>query len=147
MSRHEAPPTRSRREFLKETALGFGSLALTALVAQTADATSPLAARTPHFRPRTKRVILLFMEGGPSHVDLIDYKPELFRRHGQRLPFDLMPQHWREGRGEYSSPDGKSLVVPAEAVAYFQQAGLAFVSKALRNVSDLPANKIARIRQ
>lgn len=47
----------------------------------------------------------------------------------------------------HSSPDGKSLVVPAEAVAYFQQAGLAFVSKALRNVSDLPANKITRIRQ
>lgn len=123
MSRREMPTTRSRREFLKETALGFGSLALTALVAQTAGATSPLAVRTPHFRPRAKRVILLFMEGGPSHVDLMDYKPELFRRHGQRLPFDLMPRQWREGRGESPDEFGPLMATPVK-FAQHGQSGL-----------------------
>jgi hypothetical protein len=102
----------SRRDFLRQTALGFGSLALAALGAHTAQATSPLAPKPPHFKPRAKRVILLFMEGGPSHVDLIDYKPELFRRHGQRLSPDLMPKRWREGKGENPDDFGPIMATP-----------------------------------
>jgi hypothetical protein len=51
-------------------------------------ASNPLASRAPHFPARAKRVIFLFMHGGPSHVDTFDYKPELIRHHGQPLPFE-----------------------------------------------------------
>lgn len=118
-----APPAKSRRDFLKQAALGFGSVALAALAAQTSGPSSPLAVRAPHFRPRAKRVIFLFMEGGPSHVDLIDYKPELFRRHGQRLPFESMPRHWREGRGE-SPDDFGPIMAPPVRFAQHRQSGL-----------------------
>jgi len=72
---------------LRGTAAGFGSLALASLLADEAPA-NPLAPRQPHFAPRAKSVIFLFMHGGPSQVDTFDYKPLLERDHGQPLPFD-----------------------------------------------------------
>ena len=69
---------------LQQSALGFGSLALTSLL----QAENPLAAKRPHFRPRAKRVIFLFMKGGPSQVDTFEHKPLLQRDHGKPLPFD-----------------------------------------------------------
>jgi hypothetical protein len=82
-------PTR-RREFLKVAACGFGQLALAGLAAEQAAAESrdPLAPRAPHFTPRAKRIIFLFMQGGVSQVDSFDYKPHLERYEGQTLPFD-----------------------------------------------------------
>ena len=74
----------TRREMLHQSALGFGSLALTSLL----QAENPLAAKRPHFRPRAKRVIFLFMKGGPSQVDTFEHKPLLQRDHGKPLPFD-----------------------------------------------------------
>ena len=74
----------SRRDMLQQSALGFGSLALTSLL----QAENPLAAKRPHFRPRAKRVIFLFMKGGPAHMDTFEYKPLLQRDHGTPLPFD-----------------------------------------------------------
>lgn len=74
----------SRRDMLHQSALGFGSLALTSLL----QAENPLAAKRPHFRPRAKRVIFLFMKGGPSQVDTFEHKPLLQRDHGKPLPFD-----------------------------------------------------------
>jgi len=71
-----------RRRFLKETGMGLGSLALSSLLNQETAAASP---QQPHFAPKAKSVIWLFMTGGPSHVDLFDYKPELQRRDGQAL--------------------------------------------------------------
>ena len=52
------------------------------------DGSDPLAPKAPHFAPRAKRVIFLFLHGGPSQVDTFDYKPELQKRDGQPLPFD-----------------------------------------------------------
>ncbi|MEX2168539.1 MAG: DUF1501 domain-containing protein [Pirellulales bacterium] len=52
-------------------------------------AAAPLASRSPHFRPRAKRVIFLFMAGGPSQIDMFDYKPRLRSENGQPLPFSL----------------------------------------------------------
>lgn len=78
----------SRRHFLQTSACGFGALALAALNAEQG-AASPLAPRAPHFLPRARRVIFLFMQGGPSHMDLFDHKPRLARAHGERLPFAL----------------------------------------------------------
>ncbi len=80
----------SRREMLSRSAVGFGSLALAGLLSDQAAAAAranPLAPRPPHFAPRAKRVIFLFMHGGPSQVDTFDYKPLLTRDHGKPLPF------------------------------------------------------------
>ena len=81
----------SRRSFLAQAGGGFGALALASLVSKdrAAAALAPSSAdgpRSPHFEPRVKRVIWLFMHGGPSHVDLFDPKPDLIKLGGQPLP-------------------------------------------------------------
>ena len=75
---------------LQNSAVGFGSLALQALLEnQSAQASSIASSDSQfHFRPRAKRVIFLFMKGGPSHVDTFEYKPQLQKDHGKPLPFD-----------------------------------------------------------
>jgi len=75
-------PFFSRREFLTQMSSGIGWLAFSAL-AQQAAAKGGIAARAGHFPARAKRVIFLTMRGGPSHVDLFDYKPELIKRSGK----------------------------------------------------------------
>lgn len=79
-----------RRELLKNAACGFGYLALAGLAAERAGAgpVNPLAPRSPHFAPRAKRVIFLFMQGGVSQVDSFDYKPRLVKDDGKKLAFD-----------------------------------------------------------
>jgi hypothetical protein len=79
----------SRRDVLKSVASGFGYLAFAGLAHQAAakeasrrGGSDPLAAKAPHFPARAKRVILLCMNGGPSHVDLFDYKPSLNKQSG-----------------------------------------------------------------
>ena len=89
--------TPSRRDFLRATSCGFGSLALNAILQQQATAgtggrskkASPLAVKQPHFPPKAKRIIFLFMAGGPSQMDLFDHKPQLARGSGQKLPYEL----------------------------------------------------------
>jgi hypothetical protein len=81
----------SRRDFFTRVGSGLAGIALAHLLAkdvQGADAVpvDPMAPRPPHFRPRAKSVIWLFMEGGPSHIDLFDPKPKLNEMHGQPLP-------------------------------------------------------------
>ncbi|HEY2157874.1 MAG TPA: DUF1501 domain-containing protein, partial [Isosphaeraceae bacterium] len=82
----------SRREMLRRSGMGFGTLALGGLLADSgmlgaAEASgSPLAPRAPHFAPKAKRVIHLFMNGGPSQVDTFDPKPELTKQHGKPVP-------------------------------------------------------------
>ena len=93
-------PTASRRDFLQRTGAGFGAVALSGLLQGTAGADSPaampvidplnpFAPRRPHFRPRAKSVIFLFMVGGPSQVDTFDYKPTLQKLNGQPVPAAL----------------------------------------------------------
>jgi hypothetical protein len=81
----------SRRHFLRSAACGFGALALAGLHAQATGQVpaNPLAPRAPHFPARARRVIFLFMHGGPSQVDTFDYKPRLQRESSQPLPIDL----------------------------------------------------------
>ena len=79
-----------RRDRLQLSSAGFGSLALSGILGleqARAAAADPLAVRAPHFPARAKRVIFLFMHGGPSQVDTFDYKPLLKRDHGKPLPF------------------------------------------------------------
>ncbi len=83
----------SRREFLRRAGGGFGLLALAGLLEQqgllpaagAADPRDPLAPRHGHYPAKVRSVIWLFMNGGPSHVDTWDYKPELAKRDGQEL--------------------------------------------------------------
>jgi hypothetical protein len=82
----------SRRTLLRNAAVGFGSLALASLLADESQAASPsdnpLAPKPQHFPARAKRIIFLFMKGGPSHVDTFDPKPLLARDDGNPLPFE-----------------------------------------------------------
>lgn len=77
-------PFSSRRGFLAQTACGFGTLALQGITADATEFRDPLAPKAPHFEPRAKRVIMLFMDGGPSHMDTFDYKPQLQKDHGKK---------------------------------------------------------------
>ncbi len=80
----------SRRTFLGQTSLGLGAAAALSLIdpASIAADSTPLGglANLPHFAPRAKRVIFLYMSGGPSHLETFDYKPELERLDGQPMP-------------------------------------------------------------
>src|SRR5262245_1180327 len=79
----------TRRHFFRDCGVGLGSMALGSLLAhdaQAAPATNPLAPRKPHFDPKAKAVIFLFMAGGPSQFELFDHKPELQKLHGQPIP-------------------------------------------------------------
>jgi hypothetical protein len=89
VARHLWTPPATRRELLAGLGAGFGAVALGGLARGLglSDSANPLAARAPHFAPRAKRVIFLFMHGGPSQIDTFDYKPLLQRDHGKPLPF------------------------------------------------------------
>src|SRR3954447_8837180 len=77
----------SRRDLLAKAGYGLGAAALSTLLGKAASAAEPAAARPfPHFAPRAKRVIFLFQAGGPSHLDLLDYKPEMKGRFDQDIP-------------------------------------------------------------
>ena len=78
----------NRRDFLNHSACGFGSLALAGIQNQLSAASkSPYAPVTTLFPQKAKRVIFLFMAGGPSHVDSFDYKPELIEKDGKSIDF------------------------------------------------------------
>jgi hypothetical protein len=120
----------NRRELLRRTGGGFGALALAALLAedrlraetrgapqnQSADTDNPLAAKPPDFPARAKRVIFLFMPGGPSQVDTFDPKPRLTRDDGRPSPKlylgqrrNLMASPWKFGRHGESGIDVSTL--------------------------------------
>ena len=95
----------SRRQILARMGSGFGMLGLASVMADSgllgsearADASrsvSPLAPKAPHFAPKAKRVIFLFMNGGPSHVDTFDPKPDLAKYAGQQ-PEELTKNYQR----------------------------------------------------
>jgi len=98
----EALRAATRRHFFGDCAVGVGALALNLLLRQDGvaapkassgvkiDPANPLAPRAPHFAPRAKRVIFLFMAGGPSQLELFDDKPKLRELHGQTPPPSLL---------------------------------------------------------
>ena len=102
----------SRRQWLSRMGTGFGTLGLASVLAQSgllgsnsalAAAANPLAPRSPHFAPRAKRVIFLFMNGGPSHVDTFDPKPDLEKYAGQQ-PEELTKNYQRRVGKLFPSP-------------------------------------------
>ncbi len=88
----------ARRNFLCTSASGIGSLALASLLKDDRllanDPADPLAPKTPHFAPKAKQCILIYLEGAPSQIDLFDPKPRLNQLHGQKLP-DSMTENVR----------------------------------------------------
>ena len=90
----------NRRQMLQRAGMGIGSLGLASLLQQEGlAAQNPLAAKNPHFKTKAKSVIWLFINGGPSHVDTWDYKPELAKRDGQALEGSIglpasLPTRW-----------------------------------------------------
>src|SRR4249920_1381040 len=116
MSHHAPRPEDAmltRREALCRSGMGFGALALGSLMTEAgllapasarADARpgSSLAPRAPQFAPKAKRVIHLFMNGGPSHVDTFDPKPALTKQSGKALP-SLLPTERKTGAA-FASP-------------------------------------------
>jgi hypothetical protein len=131
----------TRRELLRRSGMGFGGLALGGLMAQAgllpsaARAGSPLAPRAPHFAPKAKRVVHLFMNGGPSQVDTFDPKPELTRRNGQALPMGNLPTERKTGAA-LASPFG---------FRKYGQCGLE-VSDLFRHVGEWCADDLCVIR-
>jgi uncharacterized protein (DUF1501 family) len=104
----------TRRHFFRECGVGVGKIALATLLAEgsrepaqasPAGRTNPHTPKAPHFAPRAKHVIHLFMAGGPSHLDLFDYKPALAKFEGRSIP----PEIIRGQRYAFIQPNAAAL--------------------------------------
>jgi hypothetical protein len=104
------PQLVSRRWFFEQCGVGLGAMALGNLFAQSGNAANstpddPLAPKKPHFPPKAKSVIFLFMAGAPSHLELFDYKPQLAKYDGTLPPAELLKGY----RAAFISPSSKLL--------------------------------------
>ncbi len=109
--RQPTPSPLTRRELLCRSANGFGGLALAALLADkqasaaAADrGVNPMAPQAPHYEPRAKSVIFLFMDGGPSQVDSFDPKPRLAKENGQPIPMETPTTVFNISNQVFASP-------------------------------------------
>src|SRR5262245_10820019 len=99
----------SRRDLLRRCGLGFGALGLANLMADAGHLSAaepvpnPLAPKKPHFAPKAKRVIPIFANGRPSHVDTFEPKPLLTKNHGKVLPKPNLPTERKTGAA-FASP-------------------------------------------
>lgn len=111
---------RTRREFLWETGAGFTGLAMSGMLAQdgflanqsvAADGATPfinpMQVKPPHFAPKAKSVIFLFMYGGPSHVDTFDHKPELYPLDGKTIDVKTFGRGGKRSQGRVVGPKWK----------------------------------------
>src|SRR3954453_22369727 len=95
----------SRRWFFEQCGVGLGAMAFQQLAAAATMPDSPLAPKKPHFAPKAKRVIFLFMAGAPSHLELFDNKPQLTKFDGTLPPADLLKGY----RAAFINPNSKLL--------------------------------------
>jgi hypothetical protein len=141
---HRGIPPRdlARRWFLKECGVGLGAIALSHLAGSTpaaAAASDPLAARQPHFPPRAKNVIFLFMAGAPSHLELFDHKPQLAKYDGTLPPAELLKGY----RAAFINPNS-TLMGPKFKFARHGQSG-AELSELLPHLSTV-ADDVAIVK-
>ncbi len=106
----QEPKHITRRWFFRDCGVGLGAIALAQLLkedgrAAPAGSGDPLAPRHPHYAPKAKRVVYLFMAGAPSHLELFDYKPQLAKYDGKSPPADLI----RDYRAAFINPNAKFL--------------------------------------
>ena len=126
----------TRRQLLGRTAGGMGAAALASLMAPEVLA-APAGDKVPgtlevlHHPAKAKRIIYLVMSGGPSHIDLLDYKPELKKHHGEELPASI-----RMGQRVTGMTAGQKSFPCASSIFNFQQHGKsgAWVSELLPNI-------------
>src|SRR6476660_3183630 len=128
----------TRRWFFKECGVGLGAIALGSLLsegklsaASKITGINPLAPKQPHFAPKAKRVIFLFMAGAPSHLDLFDNKPGLAKFDGTLPPADLLKGY----RAAFINPNSK-LLGPKFKFAKYGQSG-AELSELLPHLSEI----------
>src|SRR5437879_4790083 len=124
------PQQIARRWFLQQCGVGLGAMALGQLLSASEN---PLAPKKPHFAPKAKSVIFLFMAGAPSHLELFDYKPQLAKFDGTLLPADLLKGY----RAAFINPNSK-LLGPKFKFAKHGQSGveLSELLPHLANVAD-----------
>jgi len=114
-------PNVSRRWFIEQCGVGLGALALNHLLSSEGYAQgsqNPLAPKQPHFAPKVKNVIFLFMAGGPSHIEMFDNKPALAKFDGTLPPADLLKGY----RAAFINPNSK-LLGPKFKFAKYGQSG------------------------
>src|SRR5690242_142326 len=95
MDQGHYPRAKTRREFFTRAGSGLAAVALAQMTQESALAApgdDPLSPKAPHFPPKAKSIIWLFIEGGPSHIDLFDPKPKLLELQGQPLPESMRPK-------------------------------------------------------
>src|SRR5262245_21331260 len=137
MNNYILPPI-NRRIFLRHSALGLGGIALSNLLARdsASGAPNPFAGilDKPHFEPKAKRIIYLFMAGGPSQLDLFDYKPLLNRMNGQDLPESV-----RRGQRLTGMSANQAVLPLAGSIFRFNQHGQcgAWVSELLPHTAKI----------
>lgn len=132
----------ARRWFLEQCGVGLGSMALGSLMADSGYAVQtddPLAPKKPHFAPKAKRVIYLFMAGGPSQMELFDNKPKLAEFDGQLPPKELLEGY----RAAFINPNSK-LLGPKYKFAKYGESG-AEVSELLPHLTEI-VDDIAIVR-
>ncbi len=111
---------RTRREFMWQSGAGFGAVALTDMLSRDgflskqgvasdgiAHSQNPLAAKPPHFAPKAKSVIFLFMYGGPSHIDTFDYKPNMIGTDGKTIAVKTFGRGGKRNEGRIVEPRWK----------------------------------------
>ena len=124
----------ARRWFLQQCGVGLGAIALQQLLGPgvaSATGPDPLAPKQPHFPAKAKRVIYLFMAGAPSHLELLDYKPELAKFNGTLPPASLLKDY----RAAFIDPNSK-LLGPVFNFAQHGQSG-AWVSELLPHLASV----------
>ena len=123
--RNVDPKLVARRWFFQQCGVGLGAVALAQLLGENgyaaAPAVDPLAPRAPHFAPKAKRVIFLFMAGAPSHLELFDHKPQLAKFDGTLPPEELIKGY----RAAFINPSSK-LLGPKFKFKRHGQSGLEF---------------------
>jgi len=122
----------ARRWFLQQCAMGLGGAALGQMLGGSAQAAmGPLAPRAPHFAPKAKRVIYLFMAGAPSHLEMLDYKPELAKFNDTLPPPELLEGY----RAAFIDPKSR-LLGPVFNFKQYGQSG-AWVSELLPHFAEI----------
>ncbi len=129
----------SRRAFLRASALGVGSAALTAMTPQSSAAAIE---GLPHFAPKAKRVIFILLNGGPSQLDLFDYKPKLNEFYDKELPASI-----RMGQRLTTMTSGQARFPVAPSKFKFKQHGPSgmWISELLPNIAKV-AGELAFVR-
>ena len=133
----------NRRDFLATSASGIGMAALASLMQQDnllANSNNSFISHSPHFAPKAKRCIFIFMAGAPSHVDLFDPKPKLNELNGQPLPKDMTANV----RFAFIKKDSAVLMGSKRKFKPYGQCGMEF-SDLLPNIGSV-SDEIALIR-